>query len=140
MCYGGNSHMLVGWGSSAHLSGFWCLSVHPLDVHYASSCTFLVVHYVSSLYFHHYAYYSSNDCGVFWCVIRLMSLLTYVLCFLPVSCRSRTKCTQWVGTVRQTTKGMLCIKYMIIKRTTMETSKKYMQPTVVCKNIYYFLL
>ena len=32
------------WGSggvSACLSGFWCLSVHTLDVHYASSCAFL---------------------------------------------------------------------------------------------------
>ena len=56
-------------GGSAHLSGFWCLSVHPTDVHYASSCTFLVAHYVSSLYFHHYGYLSSSDCGVFWYVI-----------------------------------------------------------------------
>ena len=62
-------HMLGGWGASAHLSGFWCLSVHPLDVHYVSSCTFLVVHYVWSLYFHCYDYYSSSDCGVFWYVI-----------------------------------------------------------------------
>ena len=60
------------WGASGHLSGFWCLSVHPLDVHYASSCTFLVVHYVSSLYFHSYDYYSSSDCGVFWNVICII--------------------------------------------------------------------
>ena len=46
MCYGGTSEMLGGWGLPAYLSGFWCLSVHALDVHYASSCTFLVVHYV----------------------------------------------------------------------------------------------
>ena len=59
-------------GASAHLSGFWCLSVHPLDVHYASSCTFLVVHYVSSLYYHGYNYYSSSDCGVFWYVISII--------------------------------------------------------------------
>ena len=30
-----------GFGVSAHLLGFWCLPVHPLDVHYASSCTLL---------------------------------------------------------------------------------------------------
>ena len=48
---GKTSHMLGGWGASAHLSGLGCLSGHPLDVHYASLCTFLVVHYVSSLYF-----------------------------------------------------------------------------------------
>ena len=44
-------------------------AVHPLDVHYASSCTFLVVHYISILYFYCYDYYSSSDCGVFWYVI-----------------------------------------------------------------------
>ena len=68
--YGGNIPMC--WGASAHLSGFWCLSVHPLAVHYASSCIFLVVHYVSSLYFHCYDYYSSSDCGVFWYVISII--------------------------------------------------------------------
>ena len=47
MHYGEMSHMLGCWGASVHLSGFWCLSIHPFDVHYASSCTFLVVHYVS---------------------------------------------------------------------------------------------
>ena len=36
-------------GESAHLSGCWCLSVHPMDVHYASSCTVCVVYYVTSL-------------------------------------------------------------------------------------------
>ena len=72
MCYGDIPHMLGVWGASAHLSGFWCLSVHPVDVHYASSCTFLVVHYVSSPYFHGYDYYSS-DCGVFWYVIFIIS-------------------------------------------------------------------
>ena len=46
MHYGGNIPYVGGLGASAHLSGFWCLSVHQLDVHYASSCTFLVVHYV----------------------------------------------------------------------------------------------
>ena len=51
MHYGGNIPYVGGWGASAHLSGFWYLSVHPLDVHYASSCTFLVVYHVSSLYF-----------------------------------------------------------------------------------------
>ena len=65
-------HMLGGLGASAHLSGFWCLSVHPLDVHYASSCTFLVVHYVPSLSFHCYDYYSSSDCGVVWYVISII--------------------------------------------------------------------
>ena len=60
------------WGALAHLSGFWCLSVHPLDVHYASSCTFLVVHYVSSICFCHYNYYSSSDCGVFWYIISII--------------------------------------------------------------------
>ena len=36
-------HFLCWWceGVSACLSGFWCLSVHTLDVHYASSCAFL---------------------------------------------------------------------------------------------------
>ena len=68
---GETPHMLGVWGASAHLSGFWCLSVHPLDVHYASSYTFLVVHYVSSLYCHSYDYYSS-DCGVFWYVISFI--------------------------------------------------------------------
>ena len=72
MHYGEKSHMLGGWGALAHFSGFWFMSVNPLDVHYASSCTFLVVHYVSSLYFHHYSYYSS-DCGVFWYVISIFS-------------------------------------------------------------------
>ena len=66
---GETCHMLGGWRASAHLSGFWCLSVHSLDVHYASSYTLLVVHYVSSLYFHHYDYCFFRDCGVFWCVI-----------------------------------------------------------------------
>ena len=47
ICYRGYSPYVGGSGASAHLSGFWCLSVHPLDVHYALSCTFLVVHYVS---------------------------------------------------------------------------------------------
>ena len=73
MCCGGTSHMLGVWGTSVHLSGFWCLSVHPLNVCYVSSCTFLVVHYVSSLYFCSYDYYSSSDCGVFWYVISIIS-------------------------------------------------------------------
>ena len=62
-----------GLGASAHLSGFWYLSGHLLDVHYASSCAFLVVYYVSSLYYHGYDYYSSSDCGVFWYVISIIS-------------------------------------------------------------------
>ena len=80
LCYRGYMHVLWGehpicWGlgASAHLSGFWCLSIHPLDVHCPSSCTFLVVHYVSSLYFHGYDYYSSSDCGVFWYIISIIS-------------------------------------------------------------------
>ena len=76
MCYHvlwGENSICWGSGESAHLSGFWCLSVHPLDVIYASSCTFLVVHYVSSLYFHGYDYYYSSDCGVFWYVISIIS-------------------------------------------------------------------
>ena len=72
MNYGGTSNMLGDWGASAHLSGFCCLSVHPWDLHYASSCTFLVVYYVSSLYFHCCDYYSSSDCGVFWYVISMI--------------------------------------------------------------------
>ena len=32
MCYGGYTPYVGGLGVSAHLSGFWCLSVHPLDV------------------------------------------------------------------------------------------------------------
>ena len=68
MCCGGTPHMLGVWQASAHLSGFWCLSVHPYDVHYASSCTFLVVHYVSGLYYHGIDYYSSSDCDIFWFV------------------------------------------------------------------------
>ena len=70
--YGGNIPYVWGLGASAHLSGFWCLSVHPLDVHYASAYTFFVVHYVSSLYFHCYDYYSSSDHGVFWYVISVI--------------------------------------------------------------------
>ena len=71
MCYWGNTPYVGGLEASAHLSGFWCLSVYPLDVHYASS-TFLVVHYVSSLYYHGYHYYSSSDCGIFWYVISII--------------------------------------------------------------------
>ena len=52
MWYGGYTPYVGVWGASAHLSGFQHLSVHPLDVHYASSCTFLVVYYVSNLYYH----------------------------------------------------------------------------------------
>ena len=73
MCYGKH---LICWGSggiSTSVMGFWCLSVHPLDVHYASACTFLVVHYVSSLYCHGYDYYSSSDSGFFWYVISIIS-------------------------------------------------------------------
>ena len=33
--YGQDASYVGGLGVSAHLSGFWCLSVHPLDVHYA---------------------------------------------------------------------------------------------------------
>ena len=66
-------HMLGSVGCHHICHAFWCLSVHPLDVHYASSCTFLVVHYVSSLYYHGYDYYSSSDCGVFWYVISIIS-------------------------------------------------------------------
>ena len=40
-----------GLGASAYLSGFWCLSVHPLDVHYASSCTSIIRHYHCFLQF-----------------------------------------------------------------------------------------
>ena len=36
-------------------------------------CTFLVVHYVSSLYYHGYDYYSSSDCGIFLYVIYIIS-------------------------------------------------------------------
>ena len=36
-----------------------------IDGHYDSSFTFIVVHYVSSLYFHCYDYYSFSNCGVF---------------------------------------------------------------------------
>ena len=71
--YGQNTSYVGGLGVSAHLSGFWCLSVYPLDIHYASSCAFLVVYYVSSLYYHGYNYYSSSDCGVFWYVISIIS-------------------------------------------------------------------
>ena len=70
---GGNIPYVGGLGASAHLSGFWCLSVYPLDVHYASFCIFLVFHYVSSLYFHCYDYYSSSDSGLFWYVISTIS-------------------------------------------------------------------
>ena len=42
-----------------------------LDVHYASSCAFLVVHYV--FYFHCYDYYSPGDCCVFWYVISIIN-------------------------------------------------------------------
>ena len=66
------SHVGGHRGASAHVSGFWYLSVHSLDVHHDSSCTFLVVHYVPSLYFHYYNYYSSSDCGVFWYVISII--------------------------------------------------------------------
>ena len=66
MHYGKTSHMLGGLEASAHWSGFWCLSVHPF-------CTFLIVIYVSSLYFHCYNYSSSSDCGVFWHVISIIS-------------------------------------------------------------------
>ena len=48
MCYGGNIPYGRVWEVSAHLSGFWCQSVHPLDVHYASSCTYLVMSQVST--------------------------------------------------------------------------------------------
>ena len=41
MFYGQNTSYVGGPGLSASLSGFWCLSVHTLDVHYASSCAFL---------------------------------------------------------------------------------------------------
>ena len=72
MWYGGYTPYVEGLGVSAHLSGFWCLSGHLLDVHYASSCTFLVVHYVSSLYYQGYNYYSSGDYGVFWYVMSII--------------------------------------------------------------------
>ena len=68
-----NCPYIGGLGASAHLSGFWCLSLHPLDVHYASSCTSLVVHYVSSLYHHGYNYYFSSDSGVFWYATSIIS-------------------------------------------------------------------
>ena len=71
--YGQDTSYVGGLGVSAHLSGFWCLSVHPLDVHYASSCAVLVVYYAWSLYYHSYNYYSSSDCGVFWYVISIIS-------------------------------------------------------------------
>ena len=61
-----------GSGASAHLSGFWCLSVYPLDVYYASPCTFLVVHCILSLYYNSYDYYSHSDCGVFLYVISII--------------------------------------------------------------------
>ena len=44
----GGTSICRGLGVLWHMSGIWCLSVHPFDVHYASSCTYLVVHYVSS--------------------------------------------------------------------------------------------
>ena len=58
-----------GLGNQHICQAFWCLSVHPLHVYSASSCTFLVVYCVSSPYHHVYDYYSSCDCGVFWHVI-----------------------------------------------------------------------
>ena len=47
---GQDTSYVGGLGASAHLSGFQCLSVHILDVHYASYCAFLVVYYVSNLH------------------------------------------------------------------------------------------
>ena len=44
-----------------------------LDGYDSSCCTFLVVHYVSSLYYHGYDCYYSGDCGVFWYVISFIS-------------------------------------------------------------------
>ena len=77
MLYGEYSLHVGGWGSIPHMWGFggiytpdklWCLAVHPLGVHYALSCTFSVVHYVSPIN-HSYEYYSSSYGGVLWSVI-----------------------------------------------------------------------
>ena len=82
LCSWGYLHVLWGknpicWGSGGISTSVRLLvSVSTsliLDVHYASSCTFLVVHYFSSLYFHSYDYYFSSDSGVFWYVISIIS-------------------------------------------------------------------
>ena len=60
-----------GLGSISTSVKLWCLAVHPLGVHYALSCTFFVVHYMSCIY-HSYDYYSGYG-GVFWSVIYFIS-------------------------------------------------------------------
>ena len=72
MLYGGYTPYVGGLGHQ-HICQAFGVSVHPLDVHYASSCTFLVVNYVFSLYYHSYNHRSSSDCGVFWYVISFIS-------------------------------------------------------------------
>ena len=76
-----------GLGTSALLSGIlvsvstsivlslWVAAswTHYLDVCYASCYSFLVVHYVSSLYYYSYDYYAPGDCTVLWYVISLIS-------------------------------------------------------------------
>ena len=77
-----NTLLMLGvWGKIPHMLGVWghqhlylarCLAVHPLGVHYALSCTFLIAHYVSCIY-HGYDYYSCSYSGVFWSVIYFIS-------------------------------------------------------------------
>ena len=76
VCSQGYLHVLWGthaicWGSGGHQHICQAFGVCQ-DIHWMS-CTFLVVHNVSSLYFHSYDYYSFSDCGVFWYVICIIS-------------------------------------------------------------------
>ena len=81
MWYGEYSPHVRGWGIPPYVGclgdfstsfKLWFLAVHPLSVHDALSCTFLVVIGVSCIY-HSYDYYSSCYGGVFWSVIDFIS-------------------------------------------------------------------
>ena len=68
-CTMGETCHMLGAGELQHNCQAFGVCQYIYCVCYASSCTFLVVHYVSSHYFHGYDYYSFSDGGVFWYVI-----------------------------------------------------------------------
>ena len=68
MCYGGNIPYVGGLGHIYQVFGV-CHYIHWMSI---MLHLILVVHYVSSFYFHSYNYYSSSDCGVFWYLISII--------------------------------------------------------------------
>ena len=70
VCYVGISLLLKGLGVFPHQLGGWGASA--LEMSYAHSCTFFVVHYVSHLDYGS-DYYSSSYSGIFWLVFHVIS-------------------------------------------------------------------